>query len=431
MEGRAPPQCGARASEQRRRPRAWVGVALVALAASGGAAQTLPGSLTLSGELRVRGEFDRRTAGVAPDAAALLRSRVGLLATLDSATGTRVFVQFSDSRAFGQESNTLTDASANQFDLHQGYLEGAAGRSLRLRAGRQELAFADERLIGAVDWANVSRAFDGVRATWRRAAWTVDGFAAVLAAHDALLATGLDPRRNVGTGADGALVGAWVSGGAVDLFALGEGNTRDGARLVRGRYTVGGYLRRRLARWRVTGMGAFQGGRQLPDGGSRQDIAAYLASVAVSYDWTGRAAGALTAQADYLSGDRTPADARYTAFNTLYGTNHAFYGSMDLFLKPEDTGLLGLIDLMGRLSLARARWLLRADAHRFELAQRAPGGARAVGQELDLLAARRTAQFGLQAGYSVFAPAAAARQPAVGLGSEVLHWAYLQVTGRF
>jgi hypothetical protein len=69
--------------------------------------------------------------------------------------------------------------------------------------------------------------------------------------------------------------------------------------------------------------------------------------------------------------------------------------------------------------------------HQFLLARVPSTGERAIGQELDLSAGRGVGKLGLQFGYNLFNPAVAAILPAVGLGSEVLHWAYLQLTGRF
>ena len=393
-------------------------------------AQADPTQLKLSGEVRVRAEYDRRTSGTAADAATLLRTRLGVLATLDSST--RAFIQLSDSRVFGEEANTLTDASANQFDLHQAYLEGTLLRSLSLRVGRQELAFADERLVGAVDWANVSRAFDGLRATWTRAAWTLDAFATIFEERDATVPTGIDPRKNQGKDADRTFFGLWLTSRSIELFAIGDRHARAAALTGVDRFTGGATARQGFGRWTVNGMAALQVGRQSVVGGARQDIAAYLASAVLSYAGKGRSQTTLSAQADYLSGDASPADARYTAFNTLYATNHAFYGSMDLFLNlPEDTGALGLVDLILRLSVRREPWIMRADLHQFELARSASTGERAIGQELDLNAKRAVGKFGVQLGYSVFNPSAAARSTEVALGRDVLHWAFLQVTARF
>ena len=56
---------------------------------------------------------------------------------------------------------------------------------------------------------------------------------------------------------------------------------------------------------------------------------------------------------DVLSGDDDPADDRATAFNTVYGANHKFYGHMDMamFLAGGFRDGQGLVD-----SVLRGRW---------------------------------------------------------------------------
>ena len=60
-------------------------------------------------------------------------------------------------------------------DLRQGYVElNFEGKtSVRFRAGRQEIAFGAERLIGPADWG-ISRTFDALDMTSRPAGrrWT-------------------------------------------------------------------------------------------------------------------------------------------------------------------------------------------------------------------------------------------------------------------
>jgi len=386
--------------------------------------------VTWSGEVRVRSEVDARTSGAATDHATLLRTRLGALATL--APTTRAFIQVSDSRAFGEEQHTLTDASADRFDLHQGYLEWSPG-AVRVRAGRQELAFADERLIGPVGWANVSRAFDGVRVTWTRPRGTVDLFGAVLDERAALLATGLDPRQNSLAASDRAVVGAWATSKSFDLFLILDRNATEGAVSEINRATFGGYVRRTLGALSARGTFAWQAGRQLAANGQRQDLAAFLASAAATYGFRGALKPAIGIQLDYLSGDDSPGDRRYRAFNTLYATNHPFYGLMDLFLSfPGQTGGLGFVDLMARGSATPRAWTLRADLHQFRLAETGPTGSRTIGVELDLTAARRvTRGFDIQLGYSRFSPGAAGEVPPIGLGLDRLHWGYLQGTMQF
>lgn len=75
-----------------------------------------------------------------------------------------VVLQAQDSRRFGEESS-VADGSADALDMHQAFLElRRPGRTtVGLRLGRQEVALADERLVGRRPWSQVGNSFDGVR----------------------------------------------------------------------------------------------------------------------------------------------------------------------------------------------------------------------------------------------------------------------------
>lgn len=399
-----------------------VGLALAVLLV----AQADTSRIALSGEVRVRTELDARTAGSAPDHATLLRTRVGVRATLDARS--RVFVQISDSRAFGDADNTL-------LDVHQAYIDWTPDRRWRVRAGRQEWAFADERLIGPVGWANVTRAFDGLRVTLTASGWTVDGLAATLDERDAVAATGLDPRANEGEASDRMLYGIWAARPAagLDIFVLGDRGATEGPITRIHRVTLGGYLRRALGPVRARATVAWQLGEQRASPGSVQRIDAWLASLALSRGFRGALRPAVSLQLDAVSGDATPADDTYGAFNTLYATNHPYYGLMDFFLNvPVQTGGLGLVDAVAHGELRPGAWLLELDLHELRLARRNASGARRIGSEVDLTAGRPlTPSLGLQMGYSVLAPGAGARTAPVALGSRTLQWSYVQITARF
>ena len=389
--------------------------------------------LTFSGEVRVRSEIDARTSDAGTDHATLLRTRLGALAKPSEQVS--VFIQLSDSRAFGEEANTLTDATADRLDLHQAWLAWTPQPNLTLTVGRQELAFADERLVGTVNWANVTRAFDGVRLNLRSGEWTLDGFAMSLDEQAALLATGLNPRINAdSTAVDRSLFGVWATNDHFDLFALGDMNATDGAdRSDIDRYTLGGRARGQFGHVALQATAAYQVGAQTWTGIPRQDIEAYFVSAAVNYVLTGPLRGQFGFQADYLSGDETPLDDTFGGFNTLYATNHKFYGFMDLFLNlPRQTGDLGLVDVMLRAVLRPDVWTVRADLHRFSLAEENPAGDRMIGYELDLTASRTLAGgLGFQAGYSLFSPSDAGEVAPVNLGDDTLHWAYVQLFAKF
>ena len=118
--------------------------------------------VTLGGQVRPRFEY-REPAGDGDDGATSMRVRVNLSALLER--NVRVFIQLQDVRFFGEETNTLGDFSADNLDLHQGYLElnhsGDAGFALRV--GRQEVNFGGQRLVGVVGWTQQARSFDGAR----------------------------------------------------------------------------------------------------------------------------------------------------------------------------------------------------------------------------------------------------------------------------
>jgi hypothetical protein len=374
-------------------------------------------TVTFSGELRLRGERDGRTVGVGDDAATLSRLRLGARVGLASWIG--VFAQLQDARAWGTEGNTLTDASADQLDLHQGYADLGSADQVLVRLGRQEMNLGDERLVGAVGWTNTARAFDGTRLLGRVSGLDWSVFLMNVAERDALQPTGTDPQANQGEDDDGWLAGGFASrrfgGTTAELTALVDKDA-----VTAESYTVNLRLHGTADALRYEAAGAFQFG---------PDRSAYFASGMV-----GVAAGrtSLAAQLDYLSGDDDPADAEARAFNTLYGTNHKFYGYMDYFLNiPGQLDQAGLMDVMLRGSLdLSAVTRLRADVHHFRLA-RDRGIGRTLGTELDLVGTWAVAELaGLEAGAALFLPAdpVAALLAAFANGSDATYWGYVQLT---
>lgn len=340
-------------------------------------------AVAVTGEVRHRTELDgREVVGVEPAAAYhLLRTRLGVVAR--PAPRVRVVVQVQDARFWGGENPALglgtLDGDADQFDLHQGYfeLDSLAGQALALRVGRQELVYGNERLVGALGWANVGRAFDAARLRWGRGPLSVDVFAAQL-----VTAVGeADPQALAGAFA--TLAGAR---GAVEAFAFVDADAADveegpdaGERL-RERATVGARFVGAVGPVGVDAelVGQVGAAANAP-GAPRDDVRAWLGSVEAGVP-VGPAR--LAAGATRLSGDGDPADGVDRRFDTLFATNHKFYGAMDYF--PRLAGPAGLDDLYVTASgRAGTRWTLRAAAHAFWSAAD-PGGGRALGQELDL-----------------------------------------------
>jgi hypothetical protein len=400
--------------------RSQVLAACVAACASAAPAQAQDGAtFGIDGELRLRGEWDHRTVGVGADAATLSRLRVGGRATL---TGwMRVYAQVQDARAWGTEGNTLTDASADQLDVHQVHVDlGTDAAAVRL--GRQEVALGDERLVGTVGWSNTGRVFDGARVLGTTGGVEWQAFWMNVAERDSLLPVGLVPQGNQGIDDDGWLIGGFaattIGGASVELTALVDRNAE----------TEESYTANVRAHGR-TGPVLYDAGGAYQFGPNRT---AYFASARFGIA-LGRATVAV--QGDLLSGDDDPAAGDAKAFHTLYGTNHKFYGYMDYFLAPQaqlDQAGLGDVILRGSLALPR-RVRVRADVHRFWTA-RERLGSRALGNELDLIGDWGFHDLGsLQVGVGIFAPTELATQlmPAFAEGDDLTYWGYAQLTLRW
>ncbi|MFQ5680178.1 MAG: alginate export family protein [Gemmatimonadota bacterium] len=342
------------------------------------ASPAAPQQVTLGGQLRPRFEFREPVDG-GEDAFVSMRARAHLVAALEK--GVRVFLQLQDVRLFGEETSTLGDFRADNFDLHQGWVELTRPGTVDLtaRLGRQEIVFGGERLVGAVNWAQQGRAFDGARITAAGSDARVDVFGALLS--DATARSGEE---------DAYVVGAYgrlerIGPGTLDLYGIfdrveGPDGTSQG--------TLGGRWWGERNRVRFRGEASVQVGER-----AGSDVVAFLVGARVGLALAeGR--GSVTLWYDYLSGDDDPADATVRVFDTLFATNHKFYGFADLFTNiPAHTAGRGLQDLAVKGSYRPAPALtLALDIHSFRVARSAGLGTGHLGEEADLTLAYRYSQ---------------------------------------
>ena len=120
-------------------------------------------------------------------------------------------------------------------------------------------------------------------------------------------------------------------------------------------------------------------------GHSGDDVEAYMLGAKLRAS-TAKNTSAIVFWYDYLSGDDDAADGKVKVFDTLYATNHKFYGYADLFLNiPAHTGGGELQDLAVKLSHTPTDGLtLAADGHAFFLARKGSQGSRRLAEEIDL-----------------------------------------------
>ena len=98
---------------------------------------------TFNGQIRHRFEMDNKdfNSETKLNNFNLLRSRLGV--TYQNNKNLSAFFQVQDSRAFGEEFSTLSDGSANNLDLHQGYfsIKNVFELPLDIKVGRFEAAY--------------------------------------------------------------------------------------------------------------------------------------------------------------------------------------------------------------------------------------------------------------------------------------------------
>jgi hypothetical protein len=305
-----------------------------------------------------------------------MRTRASLLVTLPR--DVRGFVQLQDVREWGADPNTMA-LEARGLNLHQSWIElgHETNADLSARVGRQELIYGEERLIGAVNWAQQARAFNGLRLRARPAAGIVlDGVAMPVGDEDVG-----EPGSDAGLY---GLYGVFPIAGLLDAYFLyNNADVRDGVpevtRSLTDQYTVGGRWASGAAgfTWRVEA--ALQRGTRLD-----RDVEAYLVAARIGRVLTERFAVDLWY--DLLSGDDDPGDNTIRVFDTLFATNHKFYGFMDLFTNiPLHTAGRGLQDLA-----LKGRYRLKDDVdmglevHTFRLAATGSIPSGRLGEEADL-----------------------------------------------
>jgi hypothetical protein len=333
--------------------------------------------IKVGGQLRPRGEFrDPYTGGAGDsDAFVSMRARANITASLEK--NVTIFLQVQDVRLWGEETNTLGDFNANNFDLHQGYIDIRSNTGdLFGRVGRQEVNLGGQRLVGAVGWTQQGRSFDGVLFGGSGGFGKVNILAAQLGN---AVASGIDRDRELIAGYGTIDVAADQ---AVDVYVIfnRDDNPAGTANTDTEQATFGARWVGKGNRFVYRAEGSFQTGER---GGT--DVSAYMFGGRVGY---GFGDATLTLWYDYLSGDDDADDGEIKVFDTLFATNHKFYGFADLFLNvPAHTAGQGLQDLALKFAVVPADgWRLGIDAHSFRLAKTGGFESGHLGEEVDLVA---------------------------------------------
>lgn len=354
-----------------------------------------------------------------------------------------VTLQGQDSRIFFKSNPQGQDPYTNRTDLRLAFTDlGRDGQGpVLLRVGRQELAYGDERVVGAANWGNVARAFDAAKLVLRRGPWQLDLVSAAVVVPQVRGLSHHLPGNNLHFAYGrwkGPLPGLTVEPYFLWRVGQGTGDALQGIlrqdRRVAGVRVAG----RPAARWDYTTEWLMQRGEATGRAFGPESIHAFAQHTVVrrAFDhpaWKPR----LLAEFNYASGDATPGDGRAGTFDQLYPTPHEKYGLADQVGWQNVQHVSGGVELTPRPHL-----LLRFLAHDWHLAQArdglyAAGGAlvfrdlsgrsgRHIGEEVDLIAQYNWRVHYVGGGFGHLFPGAFlhAQSPAAGLDYLYLNAGY-------
>ncbi|MFN3200145.1 MAG: alginate export family protein [Bradymonadia bacterium] len=286
--------------------------------------------------------------------------------------GHRVFVQLQDVRQWGEE-NGPANFRAQGFGAHQAYAEIALPEDFSIRLGRQELVLDDHRLIGNLVWAQRGFSFSGATVRGKAGPVKLTALGFVISEDDVDpdgSADGTQPPAQL-LGLHAHYPGGKAFSGSAMFLSRRTGGAADETRHTAGIFAKGSASGLSYQLDAYTQMGTL----------GEEDISAWLAAARVGYTLDMKYKPGITVWYEAVSGDGEATG----AFDTLYATNHKFYGEMDFFLNiPRHTQNLGLVDVGGRLMLRAAKpWWLYVDVHNFSTMEENPNGDTALGTEIN------------------------------------------------
>lgn len=353
-----------------------------------------PKAVKVGVQYRGRLEEQRGSALAAGRDDAYYLNRIRLETTVTALPWLKAFTQVQDAQTLGYDVAAQPTSLTNTFDLRQAYLDAHTrnANGLGLRAGRQELNFGEQRLIGASDWGNTARTFDALRASLTRPGVQVDAFVSSVV----VVTQGAFDRRKHGE----TLSGTYVSFShllprsvvepyvfaKLQQHATGElGAPGDGATYTFGARSAGAVGPRFDYGVEV----ALQRGHVAAD-----TIDALAGHYAGGWLLTrSRVKPRVVAEFNHASGDGNPRDGRRQTFDQLYPTNHSKYGIAD------QMEWRNMQDVMVGFAIDPTRKLkVNADVHRLFLATTGEGlfvgttrrvlnrtaTSRTVGDEIDI-----------------------------------------------
>jgi hypothetical protein len=328
-------------------------------------AKELPSWLTLGGQIRGRFEIPSGTSLIHNKQDGYYASRIRVTLGVQPTSWLRFFVEAQDARTAGYNSAVAPTTLYNPIDVRQLYFaifhNQEAAFSWSFRAGRQELLFGSERVIGPADWG-MSRTFDALDVTLGARNVKVD----LLAASPVLIDDTRLDRHKPGEHFYGAY-GSWRNPNPYlslepyllfkqNLLVKSEAGSIGNALILSPGIRAFGILPKRVdyAAETILQRGSY----------STDEVRAYAYSGVLGWTvadvkWKPR----VSVEYNFASGNRNAKDGTRNTFDQFYPSNHGYYGMIDQFGWKNLRNFRAGFDV-----LATRKFKLRTDYNTFNLA---------------------------------------------------------------
>lgn len=279
-----------------------------------------------------------------------------------------VHINFSitDGRTWGEE--TPQTKGINGLQVNEVWLELTNKKGFAMKMGRQELTYDDQRLLGNLDWGNLSKSHDALVLKYDNKVKKLN-----LHVGAAFNQTGEPYFKTTYTVKNYKFLSfVWVNKtfekahSSLSFIAIGHGLTSidTTSPTMKTSMTFGPVFTYSNKGWKGS-IGAYlQEGKNE----SNKQVNAFMVN---AYAELHKKIVLFGLGFDFISGSNDQTKATQSqCFNTLYGSNHKFYGYMDYFLSmPTDTKQRGLMDTYLKLALGPFKnFTPMLDVHYFALA---------------------------------------------------------------
>jgi len=344
---------------------------LFTIIALGGFYQAFAQELAVSAELKPRFEARHGFGTLASpdvDAALFVSQRARL--NIDFATAKyQVFFAVQNVGVWGDVS-TLAKNDKNGTSFHQMWGQYNFSEKFAMKLGRQEISYDDQRIFGAVDWAQQARSHDALIFKIK------PGENSKLDVGFALNANGeTNFKEDYLVNQYKSMQFAWFHTNfsenmGLSLLFLNNGmpyNKVEGAdteQKTTYSQTIGGRFTYNKNRFDFNAATYFQGGSTPKGAEGKLDLSAYYFSANANFKVLDVLK--LGAGFELLSGNDQDGDvSKSTAFNPFYGTNHKFNGWMDYFYVGNHANNVGLIDIYVPIVYKKDKLQMRLIPHFF------------------------------------------------------------------